>query len=181
MKSIRNAQLGLILLLGLAITPFKTSAATYLGNYLTYTSQFDYPTRIQAPAIALNSPIQGVGTNYKGEMDVPSGKTNNVGWYRYGIAPGTPGTAVFDAHIFAAFSELNRLKSGDSIYVTMKSGNVLHFVVTKSAYYALANLAASTLFATTADRQINLITCAGKLTANKETYDHRLIVTAKLV
>ncbi|MBX4198896.1 class F sortase [Candidatus Parcubacteria bacterium] len=141
----------------------------------------DAPTWIYAPAINLFSPIQGVGTNTKGEMDVPSGYTNNVGWYAGGVAPGNTGTAVLDAHVFAAFKNLNKLPLGSDIYIYMKSGRVLHYVTKASNLYSLATLSPYTLFAPTSAKQLNLITCAGKFTTRLSTYDHRLIVTAELV
>jgi len=144
-------------------------------------SSYDYPVRISAPSIGLNSPIQGVGTTSGGAMAVPSGKSNNVGWYKYGVIPGANGTAVLDAHVFAAFKSLSKIKNGGDIYITMASGKQLHFVVTKAQTYAITNLSSSTLFAPTSAQALNLITCAGNLTADHSTYDHRLIVSAKLV
>jgi sortase A len=141
----------------------------------------DYPVWIIAPSISLSSPIQGVGINSKGEMDVPSGKSNNVGWYKHGVMPGSSGTAVLDAHVFAAFKNLSKIKPGNYIYVYMSSGNLLSFRVTNAQTYSLNKLSSSTLFANTTSRQINLITCAGELTRDKSTYTHRLIVSAKLV
>lgn len=138
------------------------------------------PARLSIPSVRINSPVIGVGTNEKGEMDVPDGKTNNVGWYQHGVKPGAAGTAVLDAHIYAAFKDLARTKVGDDIYVTAADGTQLHFRVTRVATYALANLAPTTLFAASATRDINLITCAGTYDKAQGTYSHRTIVSATL-
>jgi hypothetical protein len=61
------------------------------------------PVSIYIPSIELMTVVEGVGVTKDGKMDVPSGKTNKVGWYKYGITPGKSGTAVLDAHNTAAF------------------------------------------------------------------------------
>jgi sortase A len=114
-------------------------------------------------------------------MDVPSGSTKNVGWYKYGTAPGDTGSAVLDAHVFAAFSNLHALRVGSDIYVTTANNNTLHFVVQETRLYKLGEVPATVLFNRSDTQRLNLITCAGKLTANHSTYDHRLVVYAVLV
>jgi len=137
------------------------------------------PDTVIIPSINLDSPIQPLGLNSKGEMDVPNGKTNNVGWYQYGTVPGDIGSAVLDAHVFAAFANLNQLTSGSDIYIVSNDGAKLHFVVSDVETYALADVPLKTLFNRRDGRYLNLITCAGKLTPDHSTYDHRLIVYTK--
>jgi sortase A len=140
----------------------------------------DAPTWIMAPSISLFAPMQGVGINEKGEMDVPSGDSNNVGWYEHGVLPGNHGTAVLDAHVFAAFQNLSQVKPGEYIYIFMQSGKILSFMVKEKALYSLSALSPHTLFEPyNATKKINLITCAGAFLGS--TYSHRLIVSAELV
>jgi hypothetical protein len=142
----------------------------------------DAPTWIMAPSIGLFSPMQGVGINEKGEMDVPSGDSNNVGWYEYGALPGQDGTAVLDAHVFAAFRDLHKVEPGEYIYIFMQSGKILSFMVKEKALYDLSTLSPYTLFEPyNASKKINLITCAGWWSPLASTYTHRLIVSAELV
>jgi sortase A len=138
------------------------------------------PTRLTIPSINLNDAIIPVGLTDAGAMAVPSGSTSNVGWYEDGVIPGDAGSAVLDAHVFAAFSKLNQVKAGDSIYVTDAQGDTLRFVVNKVETYALADITSQMLFAPTNDRDLNLITCAGKLTPDHSTYDHRLVIYTTL-
>lgn len=139
------------------------------------------PIELRIPSIGLVDPIIPVGINAKGEMDVPSGKTNNVGWYEYGPTPGEEGSSVIDAHVYAAFKNLKRVSVGDDIYVTHESGEVRHFVVRKATVYPLATLSPLTLFDYAPGRWLNLITCAGSYIPSLSTYDHRLIVFAEFV
>lgn len=136
------------------------------------------PVRVSVPSVGIDSPIVGVGINSAGEMAVPSGSTNNVGWYKHGTVPGDIGSAVFDAHVFAAFAPLDGVSVGDSIYVTTEGGQRLRFVVEQATVYKLGDLSPETLFNRRDARRLNLITCAGQLTVDKSTYTHRLVVYA---
>ncbi|MDR3571664.1 MAG: class F sortase [Candidatus Pacebacteria bacterium] len=138
-------------------------------------------TRLVIPGITLNDAIIPVGLTAGGAMAVPSGKSSNVGWYDGGPRPGAVGTAVLDAHVFAAFSKLKNVSVGDSIYVE-ENGQSLHFLVTATKLFALSQITSNDLFTPNASgRNLNLITCAGKLTADHSTYDHRLVIYATLV
>lgn len=140
-----------------------------------------YPTKLSIPAIRLASRVVPVNVNSSGEMDVPSGNTNNVGWYEGGVLPGERGTSVMDAHVFAAFENLSSVQVGDDLYVDTADGRRLHFVVRAVRTYALSELTPDMLFERTDGRHLNLITCAGSLTSDRSTYDHRLIVYTELV
>jgi LPXTG-site transpeptidase (sortase) family protein len=135
--------------------------------------------RLVIPSINLNDPIIPVGTDATGAMAVPNGETSEVGWYDDGPQPGQAGSAVLDAHVFAAFKNLNEVKVGDSIYIN-ENGESLHFVVTKVETFALSQITSQDLFVQTNDRDLNLITCAGNLTPDHSTYDHRLVVYSTL-
>ena len=136
------------------------------------------PVRLIIPSIKLDAPITPVGTNAKGEMDVPSGKTKNVGWYKDGTVPGENGTAVIDAHVFAAFSKLKNLKAGSDIYVVTATNERVHFVVGGAKTFTLNAITSRDLFGSDGAARLNLITCAGSLTKSKTTYEHRLVVYA---
>lgn len=167
-----------------AFNPAGADAATISSGAVSAvsTSSTGVPLYLYIPSIKLLSNVQDVGIDAKGNMDVPSGKTNNVGWYKYGVKPGTTGTAVLDAHNTAAFKELNKVPVGAPVYVYMSDGKWLQFKVNKAKTYSMQTLQPSTLFEPTNNRvqKINLITCAGKSLGNGEA-THRLIVSAELV
>jgi hypothetical protein len=141
----------------------------------------DSPVSISFPTLGTFNKVEKVGVNAQNEMEVPSGDTTDVGWYDGGTIPGENGSAVIDAHVFAAFKKLRYLKVGQGFAVTMASGKVLHFTVTDSRVYTLSEVPLDLLFNRDDGKYLNLITCAGKLTPDHKTYDHRLIVFAKLV
>jgi sortase (surface protein transpeptidase) len=141
----------------------------------------DYPVRIALPSIGLDTSVVEVGVTKTGEMDVPSGKTKDVGWYKDGTVPGEVGSAVMDAHVYAAFDKLKYLKVGADIYVVARSGKSLHFRVTDSRIYKLGELPIDLLFNQSDAKRLNLITCAGSYSRTLGTYDHRLVAYAVLV
>ncbi len=139
------------------------------------------PARLSIPAIGLEEQIIPLGVNEKGEMDVPSGDTSDIGWFKEGPRPGQRGSAVLDAHVFAAFSELDQLRVGDSVYVITESGAKLKFEVVQATVYKLSEISPDLLFNRNDAKRLNLITCAGQATADGSTYTHRLIVYTKFV
>lgn len=138
------------------------------------------PVRLIIPSIGLDIPVSGVGINDKGEMDVPDASSGVVGWYKFGTIPGNVGSAVIDAHVYAAFAELRYVKVGNSIFVENERGDRLEFVVEASTVYKLGELTPAMLFSRRDARRLNLITCAGEPTADGSTYTHRLVVYTKL-
>jgi len=142
-------------------------------------SQPHYPSRIIIPNIKLDAAIQNVGINERGQMDVPSEKTRNVGWYSAGTLPGEIGSAVFAAHVTAAFKNLKKAKRGDHMYVITKDGYELDYIVESTAVYPIEQVSAEGLFNRQDGRYLHLITCAGK-SLGGTAFSHRLIVYAKL-
>ncbi len=151
-------------------TPAKITAQRSLGKVAAH------PVRLIIPSIGLNAPINAVGLNDKGEMDVPDGNSADVGWYKGGTIPGNVGSAVIDAHVFAAFEKLRYLKVGSEVYVENSAGERLTFVVNDSRVYQLGELTPGMLFGKKDSRRLNLITCAGEPTSDGSTYTHRLVV-----
>ena len=139
------------------------------------------PVAVAIPSVELNSPIQNMGVLPNGELDVPSGKTNNVGWYAAGTVPGDVGSAVFDAHVFAAFNRLDEVEAGEEILVKSADGEVQRFRVETAEVFKLKDLSPQYLFSRKDTKRLTLITCAGQLTADHSTYTHRLVVSAVLV
>ncbi len=165
-----------------ASTPFtQMLTAAYNAVAPSKPTTADMPVRVIAPSIGLDAPIQNMGLNAKGELDVPDGSTGYVGWYRDGVVPGFVGSAVFDAHVFAAFQDLRHVPVGGDIYVVTAAGRTLHFVVQDSLVYKLGDLSPHTLFGTRDAKRLNLITCAGQPTSDGSTYTHRLVVFATMV
>ena len=164
--------------------PLFAASSTITKNPLFTMALLDpaskYPHTLVIPSIHLSTSIAGMGVNKQGEMDVPNGSTNTVGWYKYGTIPGQRGSAVLDAHVYAAFEKIGNLRPGNDIYVVNASNQTLHFVVQEVKKYRLKDLSAQALFNRADDKRLNLITCAGTFVPVLGTYDHRIVVYATL-
>lgn len=153
---------------------------TARGAQVTYSR----PVRLIIPRIGLNAAIEYVGLTTGGAMAAPSAP-GTVGWYELGPRPGNTGSAVIDGHsgyadgTAAAFDELPALGKGDTLYVEDASGRLASFVVSATRLYA-RDANAAEVFAPTAARRLNLITCTGSFDAAAGTHSERLVVFADL-
>lgn len=175
---------GICFAMGLLFIPYSLSDAQAPAPLLTPATAHaspanEPPVEVSIPSIELDSPVVPVGINRKGEMDVPDGATKDVGWYAKGTMPGDEGSAVFAAHVYAAFNKLHKVQVGSDIYVTRADGETLRFVVKKTKTFKLKDLSSKELFKAEGGKYLHLITCAGKPTGS--TYTHRLVVFAELV
>jgi LPXTG-site transpeptidase (sortase) family protein len=142
------------------------------------------PARLIIPKIGLEAAVEAVGLTAENAMASPSGP-DTVGWYKLGPRPGNKGSAVIDGHSgyasgeAAAFDRLTELSKGDRLFVEDASGRRASFTVRKTQLFARdANAAA--VFAPTASRRLNLITCTGSFDVAAGTHSQRLVVFADL-
>ncbi len=139
------------------------------------------PVRLLIPVINVNAAIQDVGVNTKGEMDVPS-NTADVGWFKLGSRPGEKGSAVISGHFngkdgeAAVFTNLQKLKQGDKLYIEDDSGTSFAFVVRESLIYNPGF--AEEVFSLNDIAHLNLVTCDGVWDGAKKSYSKRLVVFA---
>ena len=145
---------------------------------------FGLPTRLKIPAINVDSSVQKVSVNSDGEMGVPSNITD-VGWYSLGTRPGVIGSAVISGHSdgeqgeVGVFSNLDKLNSGDRIYVENDQGVTLTFVVRESRSYNPGF--ADEVFNQGGYAHLNLITCDGFWNNSARSYSKRLVVFTDIV
>ena len=122
------------------------------------------PVRIEIMAIDLGAPIRPLGVvRETGQMEVPE-NVNEVGWYRFGPAPGGPGSAVLAAHVDMAgegpgvFFDLDRLRVGDLINVAFDDGMTSSFVVLQAERVAKGELNFDAVFSPVGEPLLRLIT-----------------------
>jgi LPXTG-site transpeptidase (sortase) family protein len=158
--------------------PSVVVGTSFFAEYIP--NPTEYPARISIPSIELDSPVAYMGLNSVGEIDVPDGTSNSVGWYKHGTVPGNLGNAIMDAHVYAAFNNLRYAKIGDEIFVETAGGDRLRFIVSDSRVYSLAEVPMEQIVHSNDSRQMVLITCARRFSPVLGTYTHRLVVTAQL-
>ena len=145
---------------------------------------------LSIPSLGINAPINSVGIAADGTMEVPY-HLAEVGWYKYGTPIGDVGSAVIAGHVDnrlalpAVFFHLKNIKIGSLVYVTDEGGHKLTFRVTDVANYSVATAPVEEIFNDkSGQRLIRLITCEMTPTpagALENSYDNRIVVTAKLV
>ncbi|MDB5260340.1 MAG: hypothetical protein JWN37_571 [Candidatus Nomurabacteria bacterium] len=149
-------------------------------------AETELPKSIQIPSLNIDTTVKYVGVTKDGNMATP-GNFKDVGWYKYGTAPGFNGSAVIAGHldnalaISGVFKNLKLLKEGDDVYITRNDGTKLHFKVEKTETYPYDNAPTEEIFNGNNGSRLNLITCAGVWNQLKKTYSKRLVVYAKLV
>ncbi len=139
------------------------------------------PVQLQIPSLHIDAPIESVGTNASGEMDVPQ-DIENVAWFSLGVAPGETGNAVIAGHYgwkdqkASAFDRLEEVQINSLIHVTSASGTLVTFKVREVKTYAWNADAKEIFIAADGKSHLNLITCAGTWDAKNKTYLERVVV-----
>ncbi|HEV2036201.1 MAG TPA: class F sortase, partial [Candidatus Dormibacteraeota bacterium] len=95
------------------------------------------PAQLLIPALRVNRPVEGVGVDRWGVMDLPVNGWN-AGWYKRGPTPGAPGDAVIEGHAGfpdqpMLFGKLATLRQGDKIIVVLADGSQRLFLVESMA------------------------------------------------
>jgi LPXTG-site transpeptidase (sortase) family protein len=135
------------------------------------------------PKLDLRAEIIPVGLEENGNMASPEGK-DEVGWFEPGVKPGQKGNAVLAGHldteegIDAIFSQISTLQQGDRIVIEDSHGHSNEFAVESIQVYATEEAPLETIFGSSSERRLNLITCHGKWNETSQTYDERLVVYA---
>ncbi|WP_353388801.1 class F sortase [Thermobispora bispora] len=165
----------------LTLTPKNASAAR-----MTLARTKGRPVRIRIPAIGVSAPVEPVGVDAKGEMQVPPlSKPNLVGWYRLGPAPGEQGPAILLGHVntragAAVFYRLRELKRGNKIAIRRADGKTAIFTVDGIEQVSKLTFPTKRVYGNTATASLRLITCGGLYDAKTHHYTDNVIVYATL-
>ncbi|GAA4808864.1 hypothetical protein GCM10023200_53280 [Actinomycetospora chlora] len=147
------------------------------------------PTRLRVPAMDLDAPVVPVGVAADGQMEVP-GRISEIGWYRFGAAPGSPaGSAVLAGHVDdrvqgkGAFADLGALRPGDEVGVGTGDGvgtgnGVVTYRVREVRSFAKEALPVDDLFRETGPPRLVLVTCDGPFDRAARSYRDNLVVVA---
>lgn len=141
------------------------------------------PVGIRIPALDQEAPINPAGVESNGDMEVPDNVTD-VAWYKYGSAPGEPGSAVLAAHVDLAgqgpgvFFELRELEPGSEIIVEFDDGTTETYIAEARAIYDKAELPTDAIFSREGPPVLTLITCGGGFNERVRRYDSNVVVYA---
>jgi sortase (surface protein transpeptidase) len=145
------------------------------------------PVRITIPRIHVDAPVEPLGQNADGTVEVPTlTRPNLAGWYKYGPTPGQKGAAVVLGHVDAhrhqaVFFRLGSLRHGDRIQVTRTGGSVAIFAVDSVVPVAKDHFPTGSVYGKTKYAALRVVTCGGKYDKKTMHYLDNIIVYAHLV
>lgn len=145
------------------------------------------PVVLAVPALGLEVPVRPVGVDDEGLMEIPA-SGRQVGWYRFGSAPGAEaGHSVLASHVNTAaegegvLAGLGALGPGDTVAVTLEDGTTVDYAVTDRRTVRKLDLDEDTLFDRSGPHRLALVTCGGPWIEKRSRYRDNVIVLAEPV
>jgi sortase (surface protein transpeptidase) len=108
-----------------------------------------------------------------------------VGWYRFGPAPGTDGSAVIAGHVdsrtqgLGALAPLREAAPGDEVRVTDAAGGTTRWRVVSRELISKQALPTDEIFRRDGPPRLTLITCGGPFLPEYRSYQDNLVVVAE--
>lgn len=137
---------------------------------------------LSIPSISITATLIPMGVRPDGYMDLPN-NPHDIAWYDFTSKPGLGvGNAVFSAHVDyinygpAVFWNLSKVRPGDGVFIGLRDGATIRYVVTAAETIPLSQLDVASTIAPTDQESITLITCSGEF--SQGNYSHRVIVRA---
>lgn len=142
------------------------------------------PTRVAVPDLAIDMPVDPVGVEDDGTMEIPE-DADRAGWYRFGPAPADPaGATVVAAHVdswttgIGPFSRLRDVAVGARVEVTTADGTVHAYVVQDVAQVPKGDAPVEQWFDRAGSPRLVLVTCGGAFDREVGHYADNVAVTA---
>jgi hypothetical protein len=139
------------------------------------------PKAISIDDIDMWGEVTTVGIEDDGELEVPD--ETEVGWYKYGSAPGLPGATVLAAHVTwnhttGPFFRLGTLDPGAHVDVRAADGELRTYEVVERTMYPKDELPIDRIWRTTGSEVLVLITCGGSYNPDIRRYRDNIVVYA---
>ncbi|HMT19032.1 MAG TPA: class F sortase [Candidatus Saccharibacteria bacterium] len=146
------------------------------------------PRYVRIPALEVFARVKHSGLESSGAIDAPR-NINDVNWYNESAKPGNEiGSSLLLGHVSGwtasgVFKHIDKLKSGDTIEIEKGSGEKLQYVVTYTESVPVSSLDMAKVLASDEPgvHDLKLMTCSGKYNHEKDEYEERFIVHAKIV
>ena len=166
--------------------PTDASKPTDLGSALYDPAEHKDaapPIWLTVPSLGIDkAPVVSVGVEDDGEMEIPDG--DEVGWYRFGSAPGQSGSAVLAAHIAyegvdGVFRELAQLPAGETFTIGSADFTERSYQVESVEQFSKASLPRGRIFASDGAPVVALVTCGGEFNPSLRSYDDNVVAFAR--
>ena len=147
------------------------------------------PVALDIPAIGVSGPVDSVGLQPDGTLEVPAPgpRYDHAAWYRGSPTPGRIGPSVILGHVDSAaggpsvFYRLGALRPGDRITVTLADRSARTFAVDAVRSVAKDAFPRLEVYGDTPGPELRLITCGGDFDDAARSYRDNTIVFARLV
>jgi hypothetical protein len=143
------------------------------------------PTRIEIPAIGVDAPIEPLGLDKDGTVQVPPLRRPSLtGWYQPGPAPGQRGAAVVLGHVDtrgsgpAVFYRLKDLRPGSWIRVRRGDGRIALFQVDSVERFPRDDFPTKRVYGPLDYPGLRLVTCGGEFDYQRREYEDNVMVFA---
>ena len=144
------------------------------------------PARLRVPAIDVDIPVEPVGVQTDGQMEIPP-MAEVGGWYRFGASPADEaGTAVVAAHVdsvasegLGPFARLRDLAPGDTVEVDLADGPTRAYAVVDVTRVPKPTVEWDDVFVRGGAHRLVLVTCGGTFRPQERSYSDNVIVTAE--
>ncbi len=142
------------------------------------------PVQIRIDAIGASAPIDPLGLNADGTLQVPT-DYSRAGYYTGRSRPGEIGPAIIVAHVDsktgpAVFYRLRDLEPGDEVAVTRADQAEVVFVVDRLEQHPKNDFPTDAVYGPTPDATLRLITCGGSFDRSSGHYRDNTIAFAHL-
>ena len=140
------------------------------------------PITIQIPVIAASAPVDPLGLNRDGTLQVPT-DFGRAGYYTGRPPPGATGPAIIVAHVDsksgpAVFARLRELKPGAEVTVTRADRSAVIFVVDRVESHRKNAFPTNAVYDPTPGSTLRLITCGGSFDRRAGHYRDNVIAFA---
>jgi hypothetical protein len=146
-----------------------------------------HPTKIDIDSINVHAPVSGTGLNQSYQVAIPPfDKPGETAWYQNSAVPGGQGSAMITGHLDtsagpAVFKNLNRMKPGDLIKVTLSDNSQVTFQASAVSLYPKSNFPSQRVYGASDVPALNLVTCAGAYNQSAGGYLSNLVVFSRKV
>ncbi len=141
------------------------------------------PSTLRIPRIDASMRIVPVGVAEDGQMALP-GRVTQVGWYRWGPAPGDPvGATVLAGHLdmrgqgTGPLARLGDLRRGDVVDVRIGT-RTIHYAVDRVVAVRKTALDLDMIFRRDGPAALHIVTCGGTFDETTRHYDDNVVVVA---
>lgn len=142
------------------------------------------PERVVAKSVGLDLDVVPTGVARNGQMALPD-KPTQLGWYRFGAAPGDRrGAVVVAGHVDSdrygagPLTRMAGLKRGDRVELRDADGGTTTYEVTKVQRISKSDFSPDDVFDRSGPAVLRLITCGGAYDPERGGYQDNLVVTA---